>query len=162
VYVALAKAERQAHLLEQRPQKPDSPKVSVEEMRRQLTSEFEESMDDDFNTPRAIAAFFNMVKGLNRILDGPDAWNCSPLELRELMAETKRLGAVLGLFQKSATGADSNMNEQLLDLLISLRAEARTRKDYQLADSIRKRLDSIGIILEDTPDGTFWRLKELN
>ncbi|RJP19193.1 MAG: cysteine--tRNA ligase [Candidatus Abyssobacteria bacterium SURF_5] len=160
VYLALAKAERQARLLEKRKESLRA-EIPVDDLHNQLTTEFEEAMDDDFNTPRAIAAFFNMVKGLNKILDGPDAWKCSAEDLRKLVNRTKELGAVLGLFQKSFAGADSALAEKLLDLLISLRAEARERKDYQLADSIRARLDSIGIVIEDTPDGTFWRAKEV-
>jgi cysteinyl-tRNA synthetase len=162
ISVALAKAERQANLLEEHPQKSASDHISLEVLRSQLVTEFEEAMDDDFNTPRAIAAFFNMVKNLNKILDGPDAWKCSSAELRGLVEEVRRLGGILGLFQKSAPGADAETKEKLLDLLIQLRAEARARKDYRQADSIRARLDEIGIILEDTPDGTFWRMKELS
>jgi cysteinyl-tRNA synthetase len=160
ISVALAKAERQANLIEEHPQKSASDHLSLEELRSQLVTEFEEAMDDDFNTPRAIAAFFNMVKSLNKILDGPDAWKCSPAELRGLVEEVRKLGGILGLFQKSVPGADTAMNEKLLDLLIQLRAEARARKDYAQADSIRARLDEIGVILEDTPDGTFWRVRE--
>jgi cysteinyl-tRNA synthetase len=161
VYLALAKAERQAVLLESRGGSETAQSLSLEELRGQLTKEFEEAMDDDFNTPRAIAAFFNMVKSLNKILEGPDAWKCKADDLRAIAQESRRLGGILGLFQKSAKGADSEMNEKLLALLIELRAEARSRKDYQLADSIRKRLDAFGIVLEDTAEGTFWRLKEI-
>ena len=49
-------------------------------------------------------------------------------------------------------------SSELLDLLISLRNEARGKKDYQLADQLRDALKGIGIILEDTPRGTRWRL----
>ncbi len=160
VYIALDKAERQARLLDKRAAKSASGEVSLEDLRKELTKEFEEAMDDDFNTARAIAAFFTMVRNLNKVLDGPDAWKCKPEDLRSIVQETRRLGAVLGLFQRAEAHTGSELSEKLLDVLITLRAEARARKDYTLADSIRSRLSDAGIVLEDTPEGTFWRLKE--
>ncbi len=157
IYTAINKAERQASLLEKRPVKSGSGEVSLEEIQNTLVAEFEEAMDDDFNTPKAMAAFFDMVRNLNKILDSSDAWKCKPGDLRALVEQTRKLGALLGLFQKTATHGDSGLSEKLLELLISLRAEARARKDFELADSIRDRLADLGIALEDTPDGTFWR-----
>ncbi|UCD58302.1 MAG: cysteine--tRNA ligase [Candidatus Hydrogenedentota bacterium] len=162
VYTALEKAERQASLLEKRPGRPDPAEVSLEDVRSKLVAGFEEAMDDDFNTPRALSAFFNMVSDLNKILDGPRAWNCTPEDLHCIVEETLKLGAVLGLFQRTKFRADPELSEKLLDVLITLRAEARVRKDYELADSIRARLADLGIALEDTPDGTFWRSKEIS
>ncbi len=162
VYTALDKAERQARLLEKKAGKPASDEVSLEGLREKLTAEFEEAMDDDFNTPKAMAAFFDMIRNLNKILDGPEAWKCKPDELRSIVEETRRLGAVIGLFQQTASRADSEISGKLLDLLITMRAEARARKDYELADSIRARLADLGITLEDTPDGTFWRTMEIS
>lgn len=159
VYIALEKAERQALLLEKRGRQSEEA-VSLESIGARLRADFEEAMDDDFNTPKAIAAFFDMVRSLNKILDEPDAWNCKPEELRSIIDQTRELGTVLGLFQQKASRADTELSDRLLDLLISLRAEARTRKDYQLADSIRSRLTDLGVSLEDTPEGTFWRAKQ--
>ena len=161
VYTALGKAERHAGLLEKRPGEPGSEQVSLDELREKLTGDFEKAMDDDFNAPKAIAAIFDTVRNLNKILDGPDAWKCTADDLRSVTNEIRRLGAVLGLFQQGAAGADSALTDKLLDLFISLRAEARARKDYALSDSIRDRLAELGISLEDTPDGTFWREIEL-
>ena len=157
VHIALDKAERQARLLEKRGRKAASPEISLGSLQSKLVTDFEEAMDDDFNTPKAMAAFFDVVRDLNKILDGPEAWRCKPDELRSVVEEIRRLGAVLGLFQQRAARGDSELSEGLLDLLITLRAEARARKDYELADSIRTRLADLGIALEDTPDGTFWR-----
>ncbi|GAB4350062.1 MAG: cysteine--tRNA ligase [Candidatus Abyssubacteria bacterium] len=161
IYIALDKAERQARMLERRSARTSADFVSLEEITRRLTTEFEEAMDDDFNTPKALAAFFDMVRDLNKVLDGADAWKCRPEELRALVEETRRLGAVLGLFQQRRGAVESDLTENLLGLLINLRAEARARKDYQLADTIRARLAEMGITLEDTPDGTFWRSEKV-
>jgi cysteinyl-tRNA synthetase len=167
VYTALAKAERQAGMLEKRPdQAADSGDVSLDDLGKTLESDFVEAMDDDFNTPKAIAAFFDAVRSLNKILDGPDARKCKAKDLRDLIETIHRLGAVLGLFQKSGieqgSQQDSGLTDELMSLLITLRAEARARKDYALSDSIRDRLDGLGVTIEDTPDGTFWRKKDLS
>jgi cysteinyl-tRNA synthetase len=160
VYIALEKAERQAHLLEKRGRQSEEA-ISLEGIGAKLTADFEEAMDDDFNTPKAIAAFFDMVRSLNKILDEPGAWKCKPEELRSIIDQTRNMGTVLGLFQQKASRADTELSDKLLDLLINLRAEARTRKDYQLADSIRSRLTDLGVSLEDTPEGAFWRVRHI-
>jgi cysteinyl-tRNA synthetase len=160
VYTALDKAERQARLLEKRPNSQGAGEVPLDDLRKKLATDFDEAMDDDFNTPKAMAAIFDTVRSLNKILDGPEGWKCSPDELRAVIEKVRTLGDVLGLFQHGASGADSGLGEKLIDLLITLRAEARARKDYDLADSIRDRLSDLGIGLEDTPDGTFWRETE--
>ncbi len=162
VYTALNKAGRHARMLEKRPELAGRETVSLNDLSENFVADFEEAMNDDFNTPKALAAFFELTRGLNKVLDGPDAWKCDPQELYAIIDKIQQLGSILGLFQHRETHADSKLTEQLLDLLITLRAEARVRKDYALADSIRDRLSEIGIVLEDTPDGTFWREKDLS
>ena len=162
VYTAIDKAERHAALLDKRSGEPGEDLVSLDDFLEKLTGDFEGAMDDDFNTPKAIASIFDTVRALNKLLDGPDAWKCAPDALRSVTNEIRRLGAVLGLFQQGAAAGDSELTGKLMELFISLRAEARIRKDYALADSIRDRLAELGISLEDTPDGTFWREKELS
>ena len=161
VYNALDKAERHIRLLEKRPSE-GSEGIPLEDLREKLKTDFEAAMDDDFNTARAMATIFDTVRSMNKSLDGPDAWKYAPEGLKAVVSDIRRLGAILGLFQHGVSGADSALTEKLLDLFISLRAEARTRKDYALSDSIRDRLADLGISLEDTPDGTFWREKGLS
>jgi cysteinyl-tRNA synthetase len=162
VYVALNKAGRQARLLDKRSAPPEGEDVSLEPMRKKFVEDFEKSMDDDFNTPKALATVFDVIRDLNKVLDGPEAWKCRAQDLRAVIEEIRRLGAVLGLFQGGDSHADSDLSEKLLDLFITLRAEARGRKDYELADTIRDRLLELGVVLEDTPDGTFWREKDMS
>ena len=161
VYTALDKAERHIRLLEKRSSE-GLEGIPLEDLQEKLKTDFEAAMDDDFNTARAMAAIFDTVRSMNKSLDGLDAWKYAPEGLKAVVSDIRRLGAILGLFQHGAAGTDSALTEKLLDLFISLRAEARTRKDYALADSIRDRLADLGISLEDTPDGTFWREKELS
>jgi len=160
VYTALDKADRHIRMLEKR--SDGSEGIPLEALREKLTADFEAAMDDDFNTARALAAIFDAVRSINKSLDGPDSWKLSPDGLKAVVGEIRRLGAILGLFQQETAATDSALTEKLLELFISLRAEARARKDYALADSIRDRLADLGIGLEDTPDGTFWREKGLS
>jgi cysteinyl-tRNA synthetase len=72
----------------------------------------------------------------------------------------KKLALVLGLFRPGFAKPemkDSGLTEQLMRLLIDIRATARKDKNFPLADSVRKGLEAIGVTLEDRPDGTIWR-----
>ena len=112
---------------------------------------FSGAMDDDFNAPQAVAVLFDLVRELNRLRDeGCDTGgHCSLL---------KELGGVLGLtFQGRA--ADVGGAEPFIQLLLDTRRELRAAKQYALADGIRRRLEELGIVLEDGPGGTTWKTK---
>jgi cysteinyl-tRNA synthetase len=124
---------------------------------------FLEKMDDDFNTGGAVSELFELVRALNRLIDQQhleDADRREEPSLRALCQGTtvlKELANILGLFQVApvtTSGRDDTLVEQLMDLLIRLRAEARKAKDFQSADRIREGLAAIGITLEDRKDGT--------
>jgi len=66
---------------------------------------------------------------------------------------------VLGINLLPTAGAEDTLAPQLMELFIELRALARKEKNFALADIIRTRLHEIGVVLEDTPQGTIWRLK---
>ncbi len=109
---------------------------------------FTEAMDDDMNTPRAMAALFDLVREINRAGEnGTDT-----AQARESLRE---LAGVLGLTleRKDAGGDDA----PLVDLLIQTRAELRAAKMYAQADGIRDRLQELGYVLEDGPGGTTWK-----
>ena len=149
-------------------------------------AEFEKAMDDDFNTALAFAALYNMGREINSFINDRafvptpaavhvlvvarsyyqtlmDVLGLLPGEKRELGLEYKEMlqeiiNSVREQVQDLLSGELPDNSSELLDLLISLRNEARRRKDYQLADQLREALKDIGIILEDTPRGTRWRL----
>ena len=112
---------------------------------------FEKAMDDDFNTAEALAVLFDLVTCINK--------NFSELYLaKDTLIE---LGKVLGLFESgkiSGNSIDSSEKSEI-ENLINLRIAARKNKDFKEADKIRKELEEKGIILEDTKDGTTWRMK---
>ncbi len=118
---------------------------------------FRAAMDDDFNTPVAIAALQGLRSDLNKLLaDGLS------LEARRGAREAFRsLGQVLGLFQLDrwifnveGGGSASRTSEAEIERQIAERTEAKKRKDFTRADAIRAELAAQGIIIEDRPDGT--------
>ncbi len=123
-----------------------------------------EELDDDFNTAAGIAVLFDLCTGINRYLDQQRQEIQARREAKDLVLEGARmltsLGQALGLLtgplETQATG--DTMTEQLMALLIELRAEARKQKNFALSDAIRDKLKAVGITLEDHPDKTTtWR-----
>jgi cysteinyl-tRNA synthetase len=119
---------------------------------------FEEAMDDDFNTPLALAALFDLVGCANKFMQGKsDLAGEDIARLVSTGALVARLGDVFGLDLSKAVSA-SDMNDAEIAGLIEKRNKARRDRDFKAADDIRKELLSgHGVILEDTKDGTVWR-----
>jgi cysteinyl-tRNA synthetase len=93
-------------------------------------------------------------------LETPDADKESRAGFEDGAALLKELGQVLGLFyeEPKAPGANDQVLNGLMQLLIDLRAEARKSKNFAMADQIRKRLGELSITLEDRAGGTGWRI----
>jgi cysteinyl-tRNA synthetase len=109
---------------------------------------FTAAMDDDLNTPQALAVLFDLGKEVNRARDEGRGGAAAQALLLEL-------AGVLGLtLEESARSMEA---EPFIELLIEIRNELRAAKQFQLADRIRGGLDQLGIALEDTPDGTAWK-----
>lgn len=110
------------------------------------------AMDDDFNMAGALAALFELVRAINQARDaGADALHLRPAQ--ELLRE---LTGVLGLrlAEKGAGGDDA---AAFVDLLVEVRDELRRQKHWSLSDRVRDRLAELGVILEDSREGTTWR-----
>jgi len=128
----------------------------LEDLRR-LSIEFDESMDDDFNTAEALSRLYAMSRVVNRILDLPRINRSILEESRSIFSAKLR---VLGLPDKlPRRRTPDRLIEELLKIIVDIRSEARRRKDYATADEIRRRLALIGVRLEDLPDKTIWRLE---
>ena len=112
---------------------------------------FREAMNDDFNTPEAVAVLFELANELNKGRAPNDA------------ALLKGLAATLGLLQREpsaflqASIGTGGMDAERIEALIDARARARKAKDFAAADRIRQELLDDGIVLEDTAQGTLWR-----
>ncbi|MCB2184947.1 MAG: cysteine--tRNA ligase [Deltaproteobacteria bacterium] len=131
----------------------------------QAGEEFEAGMDDDFNTPRALAALFSLARNINRLtLEAPRPERDALILLAA--SRLKHLGGRLGLLgqdpqeflQSSAAGAGQGPDPALIEELIAQRAEARKTKDWARADALRDQLTELGVVLEDGAGGTRWRL----
>jgi len=122
----------------------------------QFKNKFIESMDDDFNTPKALAVLFDMINRCNIELDGNN--KDKDYKLRYALDIMKEMTEVFGLsflYESSGVLSDNEVEFQIV-----ARLNFKKQKDFTAADSIRKRLEEQGIILEDTKDGkTTWRRK---
>ena len=122
-----------------------------------LGSEFVKAMDEDFNTPQALAALFEMSKEINRFLDEQKQVSTEILE--QVYCSFSELGKALGIFQQERSkDVDGKIVDDLVQLLFDLREELRKKKEYSLSDEIRARMKEAGLVIEDTAEGPKWRL----
>ncbi|MEG6512628.1 cysteine--tRNA ligase [Desulforamulus ruminis] len=133
-----------------------------------LRLEFEKAMDDDFNTALAISVFFELAKEINILVNGMGD-KISPeavLAMEQAHDLVKEFNRVLGVLKEDpvsgklvleTSGEDDGLTEGLVQLIIKIRQEARSKKDWSTADTIRDGLKELGIILEDTPQGVRWK-----
>ena len=111
---------------------------------------FVAAMDDDLNTPQALASVFSLARDINRGREEGKALAAAQECLRELTS-------VLGLRLESDDSAAGHSAGAFVALLTEVRGELRANKQFALADLIRGRLQELGVALEDSPDGTKWR-----
>jgi cysteinyl-tRNA synthetase len=120
----------------------------------ELKNKFIEAMDDDFNTPQALAAIFELVNTTNKNIDDFNFLSCAKNIIRELLGIFGISLKMSKILRDEAVLKD----EVMVKIKIEERNKARQNRDYKLADKIRKELEEKGIILEDTKDGkTAWR-----
>ncbi len=119
-------------------------------------SNFIEAMDDDFNSAGAFAAVHDLVTEGNKALDAHDEPGARG-RLVELTAAFLELTGVLG-FRFATEGADDELLSGLVEFLLQLRDDARAEKAFDRADAIRDKLAGLGVVAEDTPSGTRWRI----
>ncbi|MDT8382159.1 MAG: cysteine--tRNA ligase [Brevefilum sp.] len=112
---------------------------------------FHDSMDEDFNTAGALGYLFDLARMINQARsEGATSQELKPAQ--DLFNElTGVLGLKLETSEKAASSADA-----FIDLLLDLRQELRAKKEYQLSDRIRDELAELGVIIEDTPQGSTW------
>ncbi len=160
--------------------------ISLQDLERQYLStvkemqcEFEEAMDDDFNTPKAFASLFEFVNKSNRFFEQQshpnpdlcqyalDSFLKASLVLTLFQPQTKpplrqqqdMTVALQWLLQKYGKTMETPTIETLLQALLDARQDARKKKEYKTADDIRKNLESLGFEIQDTAAGPVWRKK---
>ena len=121
----------------------------VAEILKEAQEGFEESLDDDLNTSSVLGKIFDLVKEINRFIDEGDFSSQDAEKTLDLM---QRFDSVLGILKREELKLDEKITE-----LIRKRNQARKEKKWEEADKVRKEIESLGIILEDTPEGTKWK-----
>ncbi len=126
-------------------------------------------MDDDFNTALALSYIFELSKMLNKMIDDDPALN-APFILftnRLFLSLANTLGLLLDNLEDFTTTEKIRhlnrigISQETLDRMIAERTEARKNKDYKTGDEIRNTLAGMGILLQDSPKGTEWRIKHI-
>ena len=149
---------REARIQEAKnPLKPSAADAQLWEALSALETEFEKAMDDDFNTPIALASLNKFLTKMNSILSGDNTLTGGTLE--KIFESIDGIGEVFGLFREriKSEAKDSGSIDGLVQILIQLRNQARKQKDFKTADLIRNQLKELGIILEDEKTGTVWK-----
>jgi len=126
-----------------------------------LMESFQQEMDDDFNTPRALALIFEEVRALNRMLDAK-----KPKGLEPRAAALQTMCATLGLLydgyferKKLRWLSKASVTREEIEAQIARREQARNAKSWSEADRIRNELQALGVMVEDTPEGALWKVK---
>jgi len=140
-----------------------APKGKVDEQVQkelnQMTTKFEEAMNDDLNTAVALSVIFDLVRLANRLLEDT---NTTRNTLDEVDKKLRKLGGdCLGIVKEDywQTAPNVEIIDAIVKTLIEQRNKARRRKDFTAADEMRSILDKLGIVLEDKPSETVWRFK---
>lgn len=114
---------------------------------------FVTAMEDDFNTPVALSHLFDLVRAINQARDA----GASSQAVTQAQTQLRELAGVLGL--RLELGGGPGEAGPFIELLLEFRQALRQRGEFELADSLRDRLADLGVVLEDTKDGSSWRLR---
>ncbi|MEX2704789.1 MAG: cysteine--tRNA ligase [Candidatus Freyrarchaeum guaymaensis] len=137
---------------------PSKEERELIEQVRKSKQKFMDAMDDDFNTREAMPAIFELTRMVNS-LDASSRISRSTLE--EALQTYNEFGQILGLFQEEERRETYEETVgKLVDILIELRNRFRKEKDWETADYIRERMREAGILLEDSREGTTWKIIE--
>jgi cysteinyl-tRNA synthetase len=129
-----------------------------EEKIKKFRKNFIDAMNDDFNTPQALATMFEFSREVNKFIETEKKVN--EKILKESSDTILELGKTLGLFQKERKEkVEKKIVEGLVNILLDLREKFRKEKDFKTSDEIRKRLNELGMLIEDTPSGVKWKIK---
>jgi len=123
------------------------------------SEQFLAAMDDDFNTPQAIAALFDLNRKVNELLNSGKTLSQGTLAaIDDVYSELG--GQILGLVPDDlARGGSEELVEGLMDIILDIRSQYREAEAWDRADALRDRLADLGIIVDDRPEGPVWRLE---
>lgn len=116
---------------------------------------FISAMDDDFNSPKGIAVLFDFIRDVNKIASEGKGDKTFYQKAFDFLQKTA--GDIFGIIAAAEDAAEAGLEKELMRILIALRTEAKLEKNYKLADTIRDELKKLGVILEDSKDGTIYK-----
>ncbi len=122
-------------------------KINFNNEKNECVSQFEEAMDNDFNTSKALSILFDIANQAQKLKDE------NPAESLKLIGTLCYLGDILGFNFDEKKAIDNDLTQKLMDLIIDIRKIAREEKNWTLSDKIRDDLKAMGITLKDTKDG---------
>ena len=148
-------------------EKTSSLEKAFENTVNSFREKFLTAMDDDFNTALGVGHIFELIREVNKYLDTKPSGQKAKELVSKTMELLKEAGSVLNIFRKIPDEWQTALmrtkkiplaENDIVSRIVS-REEARQKKDWAAADTIRKELDEKGIILEDKKDGTGWKIK---
>jgi len=135
-----------------------------------LWQKFNQAMEDDFNTAKGIGFLFDTSKSINRILDSDKIKNEDKNFLSQMYNDISRISSILGILleepvkyfeiNNNLTINNSQINVETIEKMINERTIARKSKKWDIADKIRNELADMGVIIEDSPKGTTWKINQ--
>ena len=132
------------------PAEPDNDSIIAKTKEEIITA-----MDDDFNSPTAVAKVFDLVKIVNEKLENTTSDDMNLLYQALMLLDD--INSFLGIIPEESD--KSANNDELMELLLTVRNELRNKKEFGLADKIRDDLYKLGFVIEDGTDGTRWMKK---
>ena len=115
-------------------------------------------MKDDFNTSILISCLFEGVRIINSVNLGEEKISSEDLDLLKSIFEDYAI-KILGFTEKTSSN-DNSLVDPLMDLILDIRQEARSKQDYEISDKIREALTKMKIVTKDEQDGTSWNYEE--
>lgn len=135
--------------------KDNLPQIENDFNFKQWYEKFEQAMDDDFNTSSAVAVLFDLSREINKIISDGNYNKQFVLDSLEFFNKTAE--GVFGLIKTEIPSSSSSIEDELIQILIKIRNEAKLNKNYTLSDKIRDELKQIGVILQDSKTGTTYK-----
>lgn len=123
----------------------------------ELSKKCYEALDDDLNSPALLSYLFEGVKYINLLAEGSEKIEEKKLESLKKLYNTF-VFEILGLKDENSGKGDEKLTDELMNIIIELRQDAKKRKDFEASDKIRNELNKLGITLKDKKDGVDWEM----
>jgi len=119
-----------------------------------------EAMNDDLNSPVVIANLFEGVRWINSITEGTESISAEDLKFMKSVYQIF-VFEILGLTNEISLDTSNRLVGDLINMLLTIRNEAKSKKDFQTSDQIRNELAKLGVVVKDKKDGFDWEIKEI-